>query len=207
MKKSIIYIVLILSIWNCRPDKSFHNYILDESRSVVEWTGYLRNGDSNSGTIAVKSDSFLIKNGKVQAGSFSFPLSSLNNTNLTTDELKDELIQRLQSPDFFDMALDPKINFVITKAVTYPGSGQKMKDGIPGTQYLVSGNLTILEKTNPVSFPAKIVLENDSVAVEGKLKIDRTKWGMTIASDDSSPDSLYIKPEIDLHIKLFGSKI
>jgi|GEM_PF-4681534 len=37
----------------------------------------------------------------------------------------------------------------------------------------------MLGKANPVDFPVKINFTGKSFTAEGKVKIDRTKWGIT----------------------------
>ncbi|TDE14436.1 YceI family protein [Dyadobacter psychrotolerans] len=203
MKNAVIIILAALLTCGCNS-KSTEHYRVDRSKSVVEWKGYLKNGDFNSGTISVKSDSMIVKDGKVVAGSFSMPLSSMVNKNLPNDALKKQIVHHLQSADFFNMAMYPAVQFTMTGIVSYSG---RNPEAVAGAQHLISGDLAILGEKHSISFPAKIILDEEKISVEGKVSIDRTRWSMTYASDESSPDGLYIKPFIDLHLKLFGRKI
>jgi polyisoprenoid-binding protein YceI len=85
-------------------------------------------------------------------------------TSMHSDDEK--LTGHLKSPDFFDVKNHPKAKFVSTKV-------EKAGDG-----YTVSGSLTLLGKTKPVTFPAKIST-TDGLSLTSTFKIDRTEWGMT----------------------------
>ncbi len=204
MKKIIIPVILALGcfLWNCHPDTpGADNYQLDEQKSVAEWKGYLRTGYFNEGAITVKSDRLTVEDGKVTGGSFTIPLSSIVNFNLPVDSIKHQLVHHLQSPDFFDMATHPNLTYVIASVSPYTGS-----EGVPGATHLVSGELTMLGKSNPVVFPAKIVVSNGQLSVDATLKVDRTKWGMNYAADPNLPADQNILPDMDIHLKLAGKQ-
>ncbi|SKB85672.1 YceI family protein [Dyadobacter psychrophilus] len=206
MKKQLLTLLALISIgFSCTDhDVETTNYKLDEAISIAEWKGYLRNEYFNEGSIAIKSESLIIRDGKVQSGSFTIPIASIVNFNLPTEELKQTLVHHLQSADFFNMALHPEVKFNITGVAPYTGTGEGV---IAGANQLVNGNLTMLGITHSISFPARIEVNGSNLKVEGKLKIDRTKWGITYATDPALPDDAVIKNEIDLHLKLAGNKL
>jgi len=172
-------------------------------QSVAEWKCFLITGHFNNGTIKVESDDIKVENGKVTGGSFNIPVSSIINLNLPTEEIKEQLVHHLQSPDFFNMALHPNVEYEITDVLPY--SARKEGDVI-GANYLIDGTLTMLGKQNPMSFPAKIVLSGNLLSVEGNLKFDRTKWRITYASDPDLAPENYIEPMIEVHLHLSASK-
>lgn len=179
------------------------SYRLDDS-SLATWQGHQRTGYFNEGTIAVQSEQpLLVRNGKVQSGTFTMPLASLQNLNLP-DNLKPVLIAHLQSADFFNMALHPSLRFVITQVTPYRNNADAA--GIAGANYLVRGNLTLVGQTHPLSFPAKIDLTAQTIAVQADLKVDRTQWGITYASDPTQPDEHYILPDMTLHLDVHGNR-
>ena len=205
MKTKFIALVAASAfLWSCDDndvDKS--TYKLNENQSVAEWKGYLETGYFNNGTISVQSDNLGVTDGKVSSGSFTIPLSSLVNLNLPTEALKEQLVHHLQSPDFFNMALHPSIQFDIVNVTPY---SSKATDAIQGANYLVNGTLKILGKGNPVQFPAKISLENNGLSANGIVSIDRTKWGINYATSDTLAPEQKIKNMIDIHLKLVGTK-
>ncbi|WP_229208709.1 YceI family protein [Dyadobacter luticola] len=194
-----------VSVWNCTdhaPDTA--NYKLNDAVSVAEWKGYLKTGYFNEGSITVKSESLVIRDGQVKSGSFTIPVSSILNFNLPTDELKHQLVHHLQSPDFFNMALHPDVKFEISNVSPFSGTGENV---VPGANFQVTGNLTMLGKTNLIVFAAKIDLIGDDFKLEALAPIDRTKWGMNYATESNLPDDASIKPVIDVHLKLSGKKL
>lgn len=207
MKKQFLTLLTLaaLATTSCTdhdaPTSTIH-YRLDDT-SVAEWKGYLKTGYFNEGSLAVESNSFVIENGKVKSGNFTLPLSSIVNFNLPTDELKHQLVHHLQSADFFDMALHPNVTFEIMSVSPYSGSGSGV---IPGANFEVTGHLTLLGKSNPVTFPARIEVNGDSFKLEATTQFDRTLWGMNYATEPGLPDEASIKPGIDVHLKLSGSK-
>lgn len=205
MKKVTLFSTLALAgfLFNCTKDHldpTQDTYQLDDTKSVAVWKGSQRTGYFNEGAITVKSDQLMVQDGKVTGGSFTIPVSSIVNYNLP-DAQKPILVGHLQSADFFNMVLHPNITYTITSITPYTGN-----EGITGANYQVMGNLTILGKTNPVHFPAKIQVTNGQLAVEAILSVDRTKWGVNYASDHALSDEHYILPDIGLHLKLLGNK-
>ena len=204
MKKQIITIFTVASLlWSCTDHEVETSNFELNNNSVATWKGYLKTGYFNEGTIDVKSESLIVRDGKVAAGSFTIPVSSIINSNLPTEELKEQLVHHLQSADFFDMALHPNVTFNISGVTPYSGS----KEGdVAGANFMVNGSLKILGKENPIQFPAKIDVAGNLLSVEGNIKIDRTSWGMNYATDPSAPAENYIEPVIDVHLYLRGGK-
>lgn len=190
-------------IWSCSKEDNVQvMYSLDSDVSVAEWKGYHGDDTYNRGTIAVKSSSLYVENGTVSSGDFRMPLISLVNFNLPTDELKNMLITHLQSADFFDMAINPDVLFSITEVMHSDATGGPLGN----ENHTVSGGLTILGRTHEITFPAYIHVDEQSIAVEAFLHIDRMKWGLDYASDLNIPDPQRIKPTLDIHLKLKGNR-
>ncbi len=168
--------------------------------STATWKGYLKSGTFNEGTITVKSSQLQVKDGTVISGTFEMPLSSLVNLNLPTPELKEQLIHHLKTADFFNMALYPDLSFTITSVKPSADFNK------PHKKYIVEGGFIMLGKSLPVSFPAIIESNGKTISVTGDLKIDRTKWGMNYATNDTLPDDKFIMPEVDIHLQLNGTR-
>jgi polyisoprenoid-binding protein YceI len=197
-------LALALILWNCTDHEVplSNQFELDDT-SVALWKGHLKIPYFNEGSIAVKSESLVIEDGKVKSGSFRIPVSSILNFNLPTDELKQQLVHHLQSPDFFNMALHPEVTFEISGVSPFSGTGENV---VPGANYEVTGILTVLGKSNLIIFQAKIDVIGDSFKLEGLAPFDRTKFGMYYATEPNLPDDAAIKPVIDVHLKLTGKR-
>ncbi|WP_291044188.1 YceI family protein [Dyadobacter sp. 50-39] len=208
MKKQFLTLLTLATLFTASctdhdEPTSATSYRLDET-SIAQWKGYLKTGYFNEGSIGVESNSLLVEDGKVKSGSFTLPLSSIVNFNLPTDELKHQLVHHLQSADFFNMALHPNVAFEIMSVSPYSGSAPGV---ISGANFEVTGHLTLLGKSNPVTFPARISLNGDSFTLEALATFDRTLWGMNYATEPGLPDDASIKPGIDVHLKLAGKKM
>ncbi|MXV52901.1 YceI family protein [Pedobacter sp. HMF7647] len=201
LKLLALILITVVSGTSCKKHQNTKKavYQLADS-SVAGWKGFLKTGYFNEGTIKVSgSDIETDERGHIRSGSFRMPLSSLQNNNLPTDELKHMLIHHLQSADFFNMALHPEISFVITSASFVTSAPTQ-------DQYVINGNLTILGKTKPVTFPAKINLADNKITIEAQFEINRLDWGITYASDDTLPDDQFINPKIAISLNLNGIK-
>ena len=78
-----------------------------------------------------------------------------------------KLTAHLKSPDFFGVKDNPKATFKSTKV-------EKTEKG-----YTITGDLTLLGKTKPVTFPAALAEKDGVLTLTADAVIDRTDWGMS----------------------------
>lgn len=81
------------------------------------------------------------------------------------------LTDHLRNPDFFNVLEYPEAKFTST-------SIESGDDGM----VTITGNLTLLAETKPVTFPATVTME-DGLTLMAEFEIDRTEWGMTARQD------------------------
>ncbi len=81
------------------------------------------------------------------------------------------LTDHLRNPDFFNALEYPEAKFESTS----------IEAGDDGT-VTITGNLTLLAETKPVTFPATVSTE-DGLSLMAEFEIDRTEWGMTARQD------------------------
>ena len=199
---AVLTAATILTVSCSKDDDKLQSFRVSPERSSATWKGYLRTGYFNEGTIDIESTSNKVKDGIVAEGNFKMPLSSLKNLNLPDDQ-KPLLIGHLQSPDFFNMVLHPSLNFSIRKVSAYNGDDSI---AVPGSNYYVEGDLTMLGIVQPVAFPAKITVKEESLEVDADILIDRTRWGMNYATADTLSDEHYIEPEVTIKLHVAGTK-
>jgi len=89
----------------------------------------------------------------------------IDTNSLYSDNQK--LTAHLKNPDFFGVKDNPKATFKTTKV-------EKSDKG-----YTITGDLTLLGKTKPVTMPAKVELKNHTLTITSEFKINRSEWGMT----------------------------
>lgn len=163
-----------------------YNVLTDKSELV--WTGR-KVGGEHKGTINIKSGSFNVEKDIITSGNFIIDMTTIN----VTDTENKKLYNHLISEDFFNVAKYPESQLVIT--------GSK-KDG---KKLLVTGTMTILDKTNPITFTANQIAKTASILTyTANITIDRTKYGIVYKS--SAVGEAMINDEFDIKVKLTGSK-
>lgn len=133
--------------------------------SSVTWKGYKVTG-SHAGSIALKQGSLDFKDGKLAGGEFVIDMTTIENTDME-GEYKAKLEGHLKSDDFFGVATYPTAKLVFN---TVKSTGKN--------SYEVTGDLTIKDKTNPVTFDMSIY-GNKATA---NIIIDRTDYEVRYGS-------------------------
>jgi len=133
--------------------------------SSVTWKGYKVTG-SHAGSIALKQGSLDFKDGKLAGGEFVIDMTTIENTDME-GEYKAKLEGHLKSDDFFGVATYPTAKLVFN---TVKSTGKN--------SYEVTADLTIKDKTNPVTFDMSIY-GNKATA---NIKIDRTDYEVRYGS-------------------------
>lgn len=98
----------------------------------------------------------------------------------------DRLTGHLKSEDFFEVDVYPEASFAAS-------SFEAIANDSTAT-HSVTGELTIRDHTNRISFPANISVTSDSVNADADFIIDRQQWGLTYpgAPDDLIQDEVRI---------------
>jgi polyisoprenoid-binding protein YceI len=140
---------------------------VNTKKSTIDWHGE-KIGGEHEGNIQIKSGYIELKNDQIVAGNFVIDMSSIANTDLKDEGYNKKLVGHLKSDDFFGVEKYPTANFEITKS-------SKFSNG----KATVTGNLTIKDKTESVSFE---VLEKGKTYT-AKMEIDRSKFDVRYGSD------------------------
>lgn len=175
---------------------------IDSGTSMLGWKGSKKMGSSHNGAISIKEGSVTFDaKGQLTAGNFVVDMSTITNEDLKgTPDYQKKLVGHLASPDFFNVTKYPTSTFKITSVKVDP----KSKNDVT-----ISGDFTMLGKTNPISFPAKVSMDKGSASGEATIKIDRTKWGLKYGSGnffkELTADKI-ISDEFELTLKLSAKK-
>ena len=101
--------------------------------------------------------------------------------------------KHLQSPDFFNVAQFPTIKFSADKFVF---NGDKVSD--------VTGTLTLLGKTNPVTLKSNQfncyqspMLKREVCGGDFETTIQRSQWGMTWGANYGFPDAVRLVVQVE----------
>jgi polyisoprenoid-binding protein YceI len=165
MKKIIASIIALSAI------TAFgQTYSVDSSASKITYVGKKVTGE-HSGTLTLKSGSLTFKGDTISAGEFVADMNSLTSTDITDKEYNAKYVSHMKSPDFFNTEKHPESKLVIK-------SSKKTKNGLE-----VSGDLTMLGETKPVSFVVTDLKKTDAgVTGKSNLTLNRTQWGLKYGS-------------------------
>jgi hypothetical protein len=141
--------------------------------SMVNWKGKktLIVGYEDDGTVPVKDGSFQVTNRKIVSGRIILDMTKIKADKTGLGQGESGLEHHLQSADFFSVEQYPEAVFDIDSS-SYIGEGA----------YLVSGNLTLKEITEPVEFEVRYDKTDNQDTISAEFFIDRTVWGIQYAS-------------------------
>lgn len=213
IKMSALALLLIAGVSSCKEkkaaegekevavaDKTASVYNIDTTKSMINWVGKKPTG-THMGTISLSEGFASVTDKNIEAGTFVIDMKSINATDVEGD-MKNNLEAHLKGTvegkegDFFNVNKYPNGAFSITKV---EGENGKV---------MVSGNLTLLDKTNNVTFPATVSFPGETMFLKSDtFTIDRTQWGINYGSKsifDNLGDK-FINDEIELTVELHAA--
>jgi polyisoprenoid-binding protein YceI len=151
-------------------------YAVVPAESELTWNGK-KVGGEHSGNIDLQNGQLLVANEQVVGGEFTIDMTTITNTDLTDAKYNSDLVGHLKSDDFFGVEQHPTANFKINRVspIANATAGQP--------NYNVEGDLTVKGKTNPVSFPATVTVENGTASAKADVIIDRSKYDVRYGSN------------------------
>ena len=112
-----------------------------------------------------------LSNGEFVSGDFTVDMTKIDESNNN-----ERFLGHIRSADFFDIETYPTSEFRITDI-------QKA-----GDSFVVTGDLTIKDTTNEISFPASAELSESGLSAQADFEIDRTRWGIIYDSGNFIKD-------------------
>ena len=161
---------------------------IDAATSKITWLGKKVTGQ-HGGTINIKEGNLVFAGKKLTGGTVNVDMTSLVCTDLKAGEGKEKIEGHLKSEDFFGTEKFQTSKIVFKKVVA---SGKN--------SYTVTADLSIKEKTNPITFELTVIGNNAAAA----LKVDRTKYDIKYGSGsffDNLGDKA-ISDEFELNVAL-----
>lgn len=199
MKKIIFLTILLIALVGCAKESAEvpavtgqvilslpvdEEYILDTENSLLTWEISKIVGNHHTGTVAIKEGSLTRENDEFTKGEFIIDM-----TTITETKDNQRFLNHIKSGDFFDVDNYP-ISTLIIKSIT--------------EDYTVTADLTIMDQTNEISFPARVSTNNGKLHISADFEIDRTQWGITYGSGSFFEDlgDKAIKDEIKYSLEL-----
>jgi polyisoprenoid-binding protein YceI len=172
-------------------------YTVDTAASTIEWKGYKPTG-SHNGSLKLASGTLNTTDGKIGSGTFSIDMNSITVLDIPEDnEGNAKLTGHLKAEDFFNVAAHPNASFKITGLETVDG------------KTMLSGNLTIKDIKNNVTFPVTVSENAGTIFLKSDtFTIDRTKWNIKYGSKsffDNLGDK-FINDDIELKVNVNAKK-
>lgn len=172
-------------------------YTANTDQSMIEWKGFKPTG-SHTGTIGITEGSVNVSAGAIESGNFAIDMNSIAVTDIPAeDEGNAKLKGHLMSADFFDVETYPSAKFEVTGIETVEG------------KTMLSGNLTLKDATNNISFPVATEMNGDVMTLTSEtFTIDRSKWNVQYGSKsffDNLGDK-FINDDMELKVTLIANK-
>jgi polyisoprenoid-binding protein YceI len=197
MKKLLTIALLAATMAGCQnKSQQDQNFSVNDATSKAEWKGSAPD-HFHVGSFKVTGGLATDADGIVRSGDFVIPIASIQDFDLK-DPIRQALLADLKD-NFFKLATHPTAKFHISKVWAYEATNARTDSGpVKGTNYMLTGDFTMLGQTHAISFPAKIIAKGDSLLTEARFDIDRTKWGMNNYNDPKQ--KLYILPAVHIHL-------
>ncbi len=141
---------------------------------TVFWSAKKAIGIMHNGKIAIAGGELMVNQGQVLSGKVTFDMPSIAVTNMDDPRDKATLESHLKDNDFFNVKKYPEAGFEISE--TLPSSQ-------PAFNWIIRGELTIKDQSNPVNVPVRIWVTDSGLRAESvTFIINRTKWGINFRS-------------------------
>lgn len=162
-------------------------YTLDTARSNLSWSASRLAATPHTGTAPIKNGALILEKESAW-GDFTINLAQI-----TEAKNNERFLNHVKSADFFDVEKHPTSQFTISNA-------ERKDDG----SYEITGDLTIKDITNEITFPATITSNNGELQASAKFEINRLNWNITYDSGSifSELGDRAIKDEIGFELNL-----
>ena len=186
MKKIIVSLVVVATVLTaCKENKKEKVEVkeavkvkaaisevnnVDTALSVLNWKG-TKPGGAHDGTVALQSGVLSIENGSLKGGEFVIDMNTITNLDLKGSKGAGKIEEHLKNADFFDVAVYPTSQFVITKVEDVDG------------KLAVTGNLQIKDVTKSITIPATISVDAGVTTFTSDVfNVDRADFNVKYAS-------------------------
>jgi polyisoprenoid-binding protein YceI len=168
---------------------------VNKAESQIRWEASKVTG-THWGYVPIKNANLDVAGGKITGGSFDMDMVNLTVEDLKEEPSKGNLTKHLKSDDFFSVEKFNTSSFKITEAKSSNG-----------TDYTISGTLTIKGISQPISFPAKVTMAGGKMTATGQITFDRTKYDIKFRSGNffENLGDRMIYDEVKLDVKLVAS--
>lgn len=199
------------------PAETAATLSVNKEASDVTWVGTKPTG-RHDGKFPITGGTINVENSEIVGGTITMDLANLEITDAEiSEEDRGKLSGHLKSNDFFNVESFPEAKFVITSVQPYTAGNAANENAddadsefkLANPTHTVTGNLTLRDTTNSISFPAVINVTDDQVTAKAKFNIDRTDWGVSYGDEDAVADKArdsFIYNKVNLGFDIQASK-
>ncbi|MDQ2770429.1 MAG: YceI family protein [Bacteroidota bacterium] len=195
MKKILLPALFALAVLGAAPAASAQKmnsakmatkapaYAVQPQLSTLGWEGKAVT-HGHVGTMNFTSGELLVQGNALVGGTVTVDMKSLKATDIKDAESQGKFVGHMSSDQFFNVAAFPTASFKIVSVAPIKGAA---KDANNAT---ITGDLTIKDKTERISFPAKVGVKDGVAAASGKVTVDRIKFGITTMSKATMAETM-----------------
>lgn len=189
-------VVPALAVTEKPAAKKATTFSVDAKKSTLAWHGKKVTGEHN-GTLELNKGNLIFDGKKLTGGLIEVDMTTIKNLDVTDEGYRTKLVNHLKADDFFNVEKYPTATLKITK-VTPKG----------GNAYDVTGDLTVRDKTAPVTFPATVTLDGGVATATATVVVDRSKYDVKFGSKSffQNIGDKMIFDEFDLKVNLVATK-
>lgn len=168
-------------------------YLVDAENSKLLWSSSFLVGNLHTGSVDISSGQVIFSEKNLKEGEIEIDMTSIKE-----DKNDEKFLAHMASEDFFSVEEFPTADISLSKIEKSEISGN----------YVVTGDLTIRNITNSISFPVSLNSVGDGIRVKSEFEIDRTLWGINFRSGSFFKDlgDKAIKDEIKFDLDLILKK-
>jgi len=148
-------------------------YPVNTKSSTVNWEGKKVTG-SHNGDIQISNGFVTVENGLISAATVVIDMNTINTLDLEGGS-KESLDGHLKSDDFFGAATYPTATFELTGL-------NPLRGGENGANFSAQGTVTIKGRTESISVPVKVEMNDGGVRISGDMVLDRSKFDVQFRS-------------------------
>jgi polyisoprenoid-binding protein YceI len=150
-------------------------YKLQPQLSTLGWEGKAVTHGHN-GTMQFASGELTGNGSQLTGGTVVVDMKTLKATDIKDADTHTKFVGHMSSDDFFSAEKYPTATFKIVSVTPIKGAAADANNAT------ISGDMTIRDVTQRISFPAKVGVKNGVAAASGTVTIDRTKFGLKYGS-------------------------
>ena len=167
------YIILLILSISVGQSTTVKHLSVDNESSRIIWRGNKSTGAYHKGSINLIRGQIKLIDNNIIGGNILMDMTSITCNDIKDSSSNQSLVGHLKGEDFFSVEHFPNASLTLLE---FNQSDDNIND------YLVAGELTILDQTHPVEFTCSISISSDGAKADGIISVDRSIYGIKYKS-------------------------